>query len=80
MPRRDRDSEPAGSRPPFPDDSGEVLPCPHCFAVNHDESVRCPRCGEYLSDEIQEERKPWWVIAAALVLLALSILWIFRPE
>ena len=32
-------------------DSGETMPCPHCFGTIYDDSERCPHCGEYLSRE-----------------------------
>ncbi|MFO0865473.1 MAG: zinc ribbon domain-containing protein [Gemmataceae bacterium] len=55
------------------EDEGQ-MPCPHCFAVIHDDSVQCPRCGEYLSREDAPSNKPRWIVVTAVIVLAIAIL------
>jgi hypothetical protein len=79
MPTRDDDSQSLDPREyPEPDVDTEdaVLPCPNCLAVIHDETVRCPRCGEYLSESMR--KKPLWLVIGAVVCLALVVfgLWL----
>ena len=81
MPYRDDDHEVLDPREfpePEPNDSrAALLPCPHCLAVISETSARCPRCGNWLPAEDAPSRKPWWVIAGALVCLGMAIYWIF---
>jgi len=32
------------------DDEEPTIPCPHCKRQIHEESQRCPYCGDYLSE------------------------------
>lgn len=48
------------------------MPCPNCLAVIHEESPRCPRCGEYLTSH-DFHKKPLWIVVGVLVCLALMI-------
>jgi predicted nucleic acid-binding Zn ribbon protein len=59
-------------------DGDETIPCPYCGAAMHEESVQCPHCGNYLSDEDRpHERKPLWLILAAIACLLAALAWIF---
>jgi len=67
------------------DDNGEcggdepTIPCPYCRREIYDDSVRCPHCGEYLSDEdAPPPRKPWWIVVGAVLCLLVVWLWIAR--
>lgn len=78
MPYRDDDRQRLDPREyPEPDENDSALmPCPHCLAVLHEESERCPACGEYLSEEDAPLRKPWWFLVGVLLCLAISLYWI----
>jgi hypothetical protein len=57
-------------------DEDDTIPCPYCRQPVYEDSPRCPGCGNYLSDEdAPPGAKPWWLIAGALVCLALVLLW-----
>lgn len=59
------------------DDSGETMPCPHCFGTIYDDSERCPHCGEYLSREDEPRPPPpWWVILGIGICLVIVFRWI----
>lgn len=79
MPTRDDDFQSLDPRE-FPDpdleDNGGLLPCDNCFAVIHEESQRCPRCGHYLTHH-DRGRKPLWIILVGLVCLGLLLLGIW---
>jgi predicted nucleic acid-binding Zn ribbon protein len=87
MPRRDPDDEfdddfddhddAAWEDDPADDDldDADTLPCPYCGAAIYDDAVRCPKCESYLSDEERTTtNRPRWIVATALVLLALLTL------
>jgi hypothetical protein len=80
MPFRDDDNEVLHPREyPEPDQEGDgLLPCPHCLGVLYEDSVRCPQCGMYLSDDTPR-RQPWWVLVGVLICLAISLYWIWAP-
>jgi uncharacterized paraquat-inducible protein A len=62
------------------DDSGDepTLPCPYCGEEMLEDSPRCPSCGQYISAEDQPSpRRPLWVIATALLCLAIALWWVF---
>jgi hypothetical protein len=40
------------------DEDEELVPCPYCRAEIHEESVRCPRCGKYISLEDSPGAEP----------------------
>lgn len=63
------------------EDSEETatVPCPCCRRQIHEESERCPYCGNYLTEEdTPPSRKPWWIVVGVLVCLFLVYLWIAR--
>ena len=58
-------------------DEGATVPCPYCRREIFEDSVRCPHCGEYISDEdAPPGKKPRWIVAGALLCLAAIWLWI----
>jgi hypothetical protein len=60
-------------------DDGEeepTVPCPHCRREIHEESQRCPYCGNYISDEYTAPaRKPWWIIMGVLLVSYIVYRW-----
>lgn len=62
------------------DDSDDepTVPCPYCRREMLEDSPRCPSCERYISEEDHAgPRKPVWVIATALVCLAIALWWVF---
>lgn len=58
-----------------PDDDG-LMPCPYCGAAIYDDSLRCPKCENYLSDaERTTTAQPRWIILTAVVLLVVFLLY-----
>ena len=56
------------------DDEQELLdPCPHCRKLLYDDTERCPHCCEYVTPSSNESIHPTWVIATAVVTLAVMI-------
>jgi hypothetical protein len=61
---------------PEPDEEDDgTAPCPYCGKPKYEDSERCPSCGNYVSCEDQPDRKPWWLVAGALICLAIAFLW-----
>ncbi len=59
------------------DDGPETMPCPYCRAEISEDAAICPRCRSFISAEDVSGRKPWWIIAAAIALLAaILIVWV----
>ena len=60
------------------DDDG-LMPCPYCGAAIYEDSPRCPKCENYLSDaERTTTMQPRWIVVTAVVLLvvfALFAMW-----
>lgn len=51
-----------------------LLPCPSCHAEIHEDSVRCPHCGDYVTFN----RRPWsnkpvWLRRLAVILVLLAV-------
>ena len=58
------------------DDEEPTIPCPYCGAEIHEDSLRCPRCEHYLSDEdAPMSRKPWWIVIGAVLCLYAVYRW-----
>lgn len=58
------------------DDSDDepTVPCPSCRREILEDSPRCPYCERYISEEDHAtSSKPLWVIATALVCLAIAL-------
>jgi DNA-directed RNA polymerase subunit RPC12/RpoP len=58
------------------DDEEATVACPYCRAEIHEDSVQCPRCGKYISDEDAPPRKPWWIVIGVLLGLFAAYRWI----
>lgn len=59
-------------------DQEPTLPCPYCGLEMLEDSPRCPSCGQYISaEDSPASTKPGWVIATALVCLAIAFWWVF---
>jgi predicted nucleic acid-binding Zn ribbon protein len=51
-----------------------LIDCPHCGAEIHEESQRCPRCENYISDadlRARRRKPPWIIITAVVCILAI---------
>ena len=60
------------------DDESETVPCPYCREEIHEDAVRCPSCGNYISaEDAPPGRKPWWLIVGVIVCLVIVYFWIF---
>ncbi len=62
------------------EDSGDepTVPCPYCHQQILEDVPQCPYCERYISEEDHTgPGKPLWVIAAALVCLAIAAWWVF---
>ncbi|MBM4022213.1 MAG: hypothetical protein FJ284_08225 [Planctomycetes bacterium] len=57
------------------DDEADTLPCPACGQPIFEDSPRCPTCGEYVTAGDASPRRPVWVLATAVVCLALAVWW-----
>ena len=59
------------------DDVSDTIFCPYCRHAIHEDSVRCPQCENYLSEEDRPSlRKPWWLIVVVGVCLLIVATWI----
>ena len=59
------------------DDDDYTMPCPYCKRPIHEDAQRCPYCEHYLSDEdAPPPRKPWWIIAGAVICLYVVYRWV----
>lgn len=56
------------------DDDEPTIPCPFCRAEIWEDAPRCPRCGNELGGaDMPPQRRPWWVMITALLLLYLFV-------
>ena len=53
-----------------------TLPCPFCGKGVYEGADVCPHCRNFVSFGGEAGRKPWWVVAAAVALLAAMLLWV----
>jgi uncharacterized paraquat-inducible protein A len=68
----DEDEEDVGE-----DDEETTIPCPYCKRSIHEESPRCPHCGNYISQEdTAQTRKPWWIIVGVVLVFYAIYRWI----
>jgi hypothetical protein len=55
----------------------DTVPCPYCRRPIHEDAQRCPYCEHYISDEdAPAGHKSWWLIAGALLCLAVVAWWV----
>ena len=60
-------------------DGDTTTPCPYCRRPIYEDSLRCPHCGNYISEEdAPAARKPWWIILGAVLVLYVVYRWIVR--
>ena len=66
-----------------PDDDGEgdseepTQECPYCREEIHADSVRCPQCGKYLSEEDRPPAsKSWLIIVGTILCLLVTAMWL----
>ena len=61
------------------DSDDDLLICPACKAAVHEDTQQCPRCGDWIIPVYpgQRPRRVVWLIAAALVILALIVITVF---
>lgn len=77
----DWDDDPEDPDPDFDEDSyeSEVVPCPNCGADVHEDSPRCPACGDFITHSTNPWRgKPTWWIALGLAGIG-AVLWLIWP-
>jgi len=62
-------------------DDEPTVRCPECRREILEDTPRCPWCGRYVSatDHTGHER-PLWVLATALVCLAMALWWALMPR
>jgi hypothetical protein len=55
----------------------DVVECPYCRAEILEDAERCPRCGNFISEEDAPRRKPAWLVLSAVVLVvAIVVTWV----
>ena len=69
---QDEEEDPSGEWQGDEDEEGDdTIPCPHCRAEIYEDSVRCPKCGNYITGEAMHHfRKPIWIIVGTILALA----------
>lgn len=55
-------------------DEPETVPCPYCGKPVSEEAELCPHCHSFISFAETSGGRSWWVIAAAVALLAAILL------
>ena len=59
------------------EDGPALIECPYCRSEILEDAARCPRCGNFISEEDAPRRKPAWIVASAVVLIvALVVTWV----
>jgi uncharacterized paraquat-inducible protein A len=59
------------------DDEPTTVICPYCREEIHEDTVRCPRCENYISQEdAPPAQRPWWIVLGALAVLVIVALWV----
>lgn len=55
---------------------GPTVACRYCRREIYEDAVRCPHCGNYLSQEdAGNEGKPLWIIVGTLLCLGAMLWW-----
>jgi len=81
---RTRPDEPEDFDPEGPDpaewdadDERALIACPYCRAEIDEESVKCPKCGMFISreDAPSERKSVVWIVLMVLALLA-TLVWV----
>lgn len=67
----------------WPDEDGEFLTveCPNCQAEVHEDTPRCPFCGEYITPQSRTgwKHKPLWFVWLALLGIIAVLLTMLLP-
>jgi predicted RNA-binding Zn-ribbon protein involved in translation (DUF1610 family) len=58
------------------DDDKATDLCPNCGEEIYDDAEQCPHCGHYITEEDHASRKSWWVVAGAVICLAIAVWWL----
>ena len=54
-----------------------TVPCPYCREPYHEESSRCPHCGQYISaEDAPPARKPLWIVVGLILAGFVALRWI----
>jgi len=65
------------------DDSGDddpTVPCPSCGRPLYDDAPACPACGMFVTaEDFRHDRRPMWVVATALLCVAMAAWFALRP-
>ncbi len=61
------------------DSEGDLLACPSCKAAVHEDTQQCPRCGDWITPVFlgQRSKRLIWLVAAVLLIVALTIIQVF---
>lgn len=55
-------------------DDPEAVPCPYCRKPVSEDAEICPHCHSFISFQDAPRQRPWWLIAAAVAVLAAILL------
>jgi hypothetical protein len=59
------------------DDEPATVTCPYCHEQVYEDAVRCPKCGNYISQEdAPPAQRPWWIVLGAVAVLLIVALWV----
>jgi len=79
---RDDWPEPDDSDIDQPDEEENAMgthPCPSCGKTLYEDADACPNCGEYISQEDPNSKKPLWLIlTVAICIVAILIVWVLK--
>lgn len=70
----ERDDPDASDMDDDGDDDPETLPCPYCGKPVSEEAEICPHCHSFISFAEMSGGRSWWMIAAAVAVLAAMLL------
>ncbi len=63
--------------PDYEDDEEPCVPCMHCKREIHEDSERCPYCGQYLSrEDAPPTPKPLWIVIGVIACLYVVYRWV----
>ena len=62
-----------------PDSEDDLLACPSCRGAVHEDTQQCPHCGDWITPVYpgQRSKRLIWVVAAALLILAMIVMTVF---
>jgi predicted nucleic acid-binding Zn ribbon protein len=77
MPRFQYDEDDAWEDEYDGEESLPTIQCPYCNRAIYDDSVRCPHCENYISQEDAPSRPAAWIAVGVVICLAIVFFWIF---